>query len=85
MVKKILSMNPGDPEIERLPIEYDSFFRAFACFPLYIPGTTYWKALQVFTIMHTTVHSSRGKKNKRLASADKVYLLKTSFCSLHIV
>nr|AIU41745.1 cytochrome P450 [Chlorophytum borivilianum] len=46
MVKKLLSMNPGDPEVERLSIEYNSLTRAFSCFPVYIPGTTYWKAMQ---------------------------------------
>ena len=85
MAKKIISMNPGDPEIERLPIEYDSFIRAFACFPLYIPGTTYWKALQVFTIMHTTAHPFWEKKIKRLASADKVFTKNFSFFSFHVI
>lgn len=51
MVKKILSMNLGDPEIERLPKEYNSFVRAFAPFPVYIPGTGYWKAFQVSVSM----------------------------------
>ncbi|ONK80923.1 uncharacterized protein A4U43_C01F23290 [Asparagus officinalis] len=44
--KKIMSMSIDNPHIEKLPREYDSFIKAFVCFPLYIPGTKYWKAIQ---------------------------------------
>ena len=37
----------GDPEVKKLQKEYDLFIGGFSTLPLYLLGTTYWKALQV--------------------------------------
>ena len=47
MAKNMLSMTPEDPEIAKLPVEFDSFLKGLKCLPLYVPGTAYWNAIQV--------------------------------------
>lgn len=50
MVKNILSMNPGEPETERLRMLYMSFMKGVISIPLNLPGTAYRKAIQVYKI-----------------------------------
>ena len=47
MAKNIMSMNPGEPETEKLRREYITFMKGVVSAPLNFPGTPYWKALKV--------------------------------------
>lgn len=47
MMKEMLDVDPGEPEMEKLMREYNDFIKGVAVFPLNIPGTSYWKALKV--------------------------------------
>ncbi|XP_038990056.1 cytochrome P450 90B2-like isoform X2 [Phoenix dactylifera] len=46
MAKNIMSMNPGEPETEKLRREYITFMKGVVSAPLNFPGTPYWKALK---------------------------------------
>lgn len=48
VAKQIMSLDPGQPETEKLKIEYVSFMKGVvSLFPLDLPGTAYRKALKV--------------------------------------
>lgn len=46
MAKNIMSLEPGEPEIERLRVEYVTFMKGVVSPPLNFPGTAYWRALK---------------------------------------
>lgn len=46
MVKYLMSMESGTPEIEQLRKEYSNIMKGIASIPLNLPGTTYRKGLQ---------------------------------------
>lgn len=46
MVKMVLSMNPGEPEIATLRTEYDFLYTGLYSLPIRVPGTAYWRCLQ---------------------------------------
>ncbi|XP_026657243.2 cytochrome P450 90B2-like isoform X2 [Phoenix dactylifera] len=46
MAKNIMSMDPGEPETEKLRREYITFMKGVVSAPLNFPGTPYWKALK---------------------------------------
>lgn len=50
MAKHIMSMDPGEPETEKLKREYVTFMKGVVSAPLNFPGTAYRKALQVYPI-----------------------------------
>ncbi|RWV78275.1 hypothetical protein BHE74_00024853 [Ensete ventricosum] len=47
MAKNIMSMDPCEPETEKLRLEYITFMKGVVSAPLNFPGTPYWKALRV--------------------------------------
>lgn len=47
MATHIMSMDPGEPETEKLKKEYITFMKGVVSAPLNFPGTAYRKALQV--------------------------------------
>ncbi|RRT60114.1 hypothetical protein B296_00025710 [Ensete ventricosum] len=47
MAKNIMSMNPREPETEKLRLEYITFMKGVVSAPLNFPGTAYWRALKV--------------------------------------
>lgn len=47
MAKHIMSLDPGEPETERLKKEYVTFMKGVVSLPLNFPGTAYRKALKV--------------------------------------
>ncbi|CAD5173651.1 unnamed protein product [Musa acuminata subsp. malaccensis] len=46
MAKNIMSMNPREPETEKLRLEYITFMKGVVSAPLNFPGTAYWRALK---------------------------------------
>nr|XP_010936277.2 LOW QUALITY PROTEIN: cytochrome P450 90B2 [Elaeis guineensis] len=46
MAKNIMSMDPGEPQTEKLRREYITFMKGVVSAPLNFPGTPYWKALK---------------------------------------
>nr|BAE16979.1 steroid 22-alpha-hydroxylase [Zinnia elegans] len=46
MATHIMSLDPGEPETERLKKEYVTFMKGVVSPPLNFPGTAYWKALK---------------------------------------
>jgi steroid 22-alpha-hydroxylase len=51
MAKNILSMEPGKPETEKIRKEYTAFMQGVVSLPLEFPGTPYWKAIKVKTLI----------------------------------
>lgn len=47
MAEHIMSLQPGNPETEKLKKEYITFMKGVVSAPLNFPGTAYRKALQV--------------------------------------
>ncbi|KAJ0988007.1 hypothetical protein J5N97_006363 [Dioscorea zingiberensis] len=46
MIKEILNVDPGEPEMDKLMREYNELIKGIAAIPLNLPGTSYWKALK---------------------------------------
>ncbi|XP_020594627.1 cytochrome P450 90B2-like, partial [Phalaenopsis equestris] len=46
MAKNMMSLEPGEPETEKLRREYITFMKGVVSAPLNFPGTSYWKALK---------------------------------------
>ncbi|KAJ0964526.1 hypothetical protein J5N97_025664 [Dioscorea zingiberensis] len=46
MIKEILNVDPGEPEMHKLMREYNELIKGIAAIPLNLPGTSYWKALK---------------------------------------
>nr|BCU09065.1 cytochrome P450 family 90 [Dioscorea japonica] len=73
MVKNILSMNPGEPETERLRILYMSFMKGVIAIPLNIPGTAYRKAIQSrATILKAIECLMEDRIEKKKAGTDEI-------------
>ncbi|KAI7753710.1 hypothetical protein M8C21_030036, partial [Ambrosia artemisiifolia] len=68
MAKHIMSLDPGEPETERLKKEYVTFMKGVVSLPLDFPGTAYRKALKSRS---TILKFIEMKMEERIKRADK--------------
>jgi cytochrome P450 family 724 subfamily B polypeptide 1 len=47
MLKHLLNINPDEPIASKILENFEKYIKGFISLPLYIPGTTYFKAVKV--------------------------------------
>lgn len=48
IVKQVLGLSPDEPQTSKILEDFLTFMKGLISFPLYIPGTSYAKAVKVF-------------------------------------
>ncbi|KAK1439134.1 hypothetical protein QVD17_04949 [Tagetes erecta] len=72
MAKHIMSLDPGEPETERLKKEYVTFMKGVVSLPLNFPGTAYRKALKSRSIILKFIETRMDERIKRMNQGDEV-------------
>ncbi|KAJ0440051.1 putative cytochrome P450 [Helianthus annuus] len=67
MAKHIMSLDPGEPETERLKKEYVTFMKGVVSVPLNFPGTAYRKALKSRSTILKFIEMKMEERIKRMA------------------
>ncbi|KAJ0981907.1 hypothetical protein J5N97_010162 [Dioscorea zingiberensis] len=70
MAKNIMSMDPGEPETEKLRLEYITFMKGVVSAPLNFPGTPYWKALKSRSSILSVIERKMDKRLLKLRDGD---------------
>ncbi|KAG6527267.1 hypothetical protein ZIOFF_009364 [Zingiber officinale] len=67
IVKQVLGMSQGESETERILEDFLTFMKGLISFPLYIPGTSYAKAVQdiIHCQKHTCTRQNGGDSSKK--------------------
>ncbi|OMO84377.1 Cytochrome P450 [Corchorus olitorius] len=66
MAKNIMSMDPGQPETEKLKQEYVTFMKGVVSAPLNLPGTAYRKALQSRSTILKFIEKKMEERTKKM-------------------
>ncbi|XP_020702495.1 cytochrome P450 90B2 [Dendrobium catenatum] len=66
MAKNIMSLEPGEPETEKLRREYITFMKGVVSAPLNLPGTSYWKALKSRSSILGVIERKMEERSKRM-------------------
>ncbi|KAM0057654.1 putative cytochrome P450 [Helianthus debilis subsp. tardiflorus] len=66
MAKHIMSLDPGEPETERLKKEYVTFMKGVVSVPLNFPGTAYRKALKSRSTILKFIEMKMEERIKRM-------------------
>ncbi|XP_043703932.1 cytochrome P450 724B1-like [Telopea speciosissima] len=82
MVKQILSLEPEDPRTSMILEEFLTFMKGLVSLPLYVPGTSYAKAVKARARISSTVRAIMEERRKEggvgLGKGDFLDLLLTS-------
>ncbi|CAL9198466.1 unnamed protein product [Musa hybrid cultivar] len=74
MAKNIMSMDPCEPETEKLRLEYITFMKGVVSAPLNFPGTPYWKALRsrsnILRVIEQKMEQRIQEKSERQGGAE---------------
>ncbi|PKA49704.1 Cytochrome P450 90B1 [Apostasia shenzhenica] len=71
MAKNIMSLEPGEPETERLRKEYITFMKGVISAPLNLPGTPYWKALKSRCSILEVIEKKMEERRGRMGGGDQ--------------
>eukprot|EP01018_Ginkgo_biloba_P021823 Gb_04371 [translate_table: standard] len=65
IVKQILSLKPESPETPQILKDFLTFMKGLVSLPLYVPGTSYAKAVQSKSRIHCTVKTLMEERRKQ--------------------
>ncbi|XP_020582335.1 cytochrome P450 90B2-like [Phalaenopsis equestris] len=66
MAKNMMSLEPGEPETEKLRREYITFMKGVVSAPLNFPGTSYWKALKSRSSILGVIQKKMDERSGRM-------------------
>jgi cytochrome P450 family 724 subfamily B polypeptide 1 len=55
MLKHLLNINPDEPIASKILENFEKYIKGFISLPLYIPGTTYFKAVKVLILININI------------------------------
>ncbi|XP_024031326.1 cytochrome P450 724B1 [Morus notabilis] len=55
MVKQLLNIEPGEPQASQILEDFETYMKGFVSLPIYIPGTSYFKAVKARERLASTV------------------------------
>lgn len=70
MAKNIMSLEPGEPETEKLRREYITFMKGVVSAPFNLPGTPYWKALKSRSSILGVIEKKMEERSRRMISME---------------
>lgn len=48
MVKHVLNIEPSEPRASQILEDFETYMKGFVSLPIYVPGTSYFKAVKVY-------------------------------------
>ncbi|KAG1341898.1 cytochrome P450 90B2 [Cocos nucifera] len=72
MAKNIMSMDPGEPQTEKLRREYITFMKGVVSAPLNFPGTPYWKALKSRSTILGVIELKMDERFQKMSQGQEI-------------